>query len=248
MKFKRFLSVVSSVLIFAYVPNIITPAFANSITDDDTAVETTVSAEDYTIPEVITETEENDFETKTVYKDGTIQIYNYEQLFLIGSGTELTSLDFDSDNIGNGDPVFDGDKVVAYESDCQYEILQDIALPRHTAWMTPDGFTGTIYGESQTDQQLYDQASDSVYIYNPYQLAVMMMDNADQQHVLSGDNNAQTFGTGQPVLTDESSKDILTYSSDHNYIISSQFNSDISEKSLSVRKKNILKSADTSAA
>ena len=248
MKFKRFLSVVSSVLIFAYVPNIITPAFANSITDDDTAVETTVSAEDYTIPEVITETEENDFETKTVYKDGTIQIYNYEQLFLIGSGTELTSLDFDSDNIGNGDPVFDGDKVVAYESDCQYEILQDIALPRHTAWMTPDGFTGTIYGESQTDQQLYDQASDSVYIYNPYQLAVMMMDNADQQPVLSGDNNAQTFGTGQPVLTDESSKDILTYSSDHNYIISSQFNSDISEKSLSVRKKNILKSADTSAA
>ena len=146
MILKRFLSFISVILLFAYVPQTVTPALAALIPDEDTVTVQTAADEDYTIPEYITNTENDNSDTKPIFENGVIKIYNYAQLCLIGSGAELTSLDFDNENIGQGDSVLDGESTVAYALDCRYEIAQDVVMPRHTVWMLPSGFTGlSIY-------------------------------------------------------------------------------------------------------
>ena len=65
----------------------------------------------------------------------------------------------------------------------------------------------------------------------------MAMDDADSQPVMSGDADVSTFGSGQVVCTDEENKNYLTYSGDHNYVISAEFDSDTSKKPVSVRSK-----------
>lgn len=54
---------------------------------------------------------------------------------------------------------------------------------------------------------MYEKAGDRIYLYNPYQLAVMAMDNAELQPVLSGDAKAKTFGSGTPVCFLRATKD-----------------------------------------
>lgn len=66
-------------------------------------------------------------------------------------------------------------------------------------------------------QPLYDSASDTIYIYNALQTAVSRQDDAADQPVLTGDGDAETFGTGQPVYA-EGSDEPLTYSPEHTYI------------------------------
>ena len=66
-------------------------------------------------------------------------------------------------------------------------------------------------------QPLYDSASDTIYIYNALQTAVSRQDDAADQLVLTGDGDAETFGTGQPVYA-EGSDEPLTYSPEHTYI------------------------------
>lgn len=66
-------------------------------------------------------------------------------------------------------------------------------------------------------QPLYDSASDTIYIYNALQTAVSRQDDAADQPVLTGDGDAKTFGTGQPVYA-EGSDEPLTYSPEHTYV------------------------------
>lgn len=66
-------------------------------------------------------------------------------------------------------------------------------------------------------QPLYDSASDTIYIYNALQTAVSRQDDAADQPILTGDGDAETFGTGQPVYA-EGSDEPLTYSPEHTYI------------------------------
>ena len=169
-----------------------------------------------------------------LYENEVIRIYNYSQLLLIGSNKVLTDSDGYEELIGTGSMICDDDKPVTYSPDGKYEIAEDIYLPRHTTYRLPDDFTGSICGKSDGDRPLYDNPTDTVYIYNPYQLAVMAMDDADIQPVLSGDADALTFGTGQPVMRDENCSTILTYSGEHNYVISVRFNSDDTQKPVSV--------------
>jgi len=245
MILKRLLSFISIVLILTYISDIVTPALAVSITYEEIVTDQFISEEDYTIQDIPTEAEVYDCEIKPVFKDnGAIMIYNYSQLLLIGSGAELTVSDYINDNIGMGEPVFNGEDPVTYSLDRNYEIMQNILLPRHTVWVLPDGFNGNIYGESTSKKELYDPKSDTIYLYNPYQIAVMQMDNAEDQPVLTGDIDADTFGTGKPVLTDKDNGSILTYSGKHNYVISSQFDSEISNESISIRKKDPDESVD----
>jgi len=82
---------------------------------------------------------------------------------------------------------------------------------------------------------LYDSESDTVYIYNPYQLEVMAMENADSQPILDGDAKSDTFGTGKLIFPNGEDKPYLTYSSSHNYVLSEYFNSAV-KNSVSVRK------------
>lgn len=105
--------------------------------------------------------------------------------------------------------------------------IRNITLPRHTLWQLPKGFTGKITGTKQEYAPLYDTQSDAIYLYNPYQLAVMALENRDEQPVMSGDADAKTFGTGKVICTDEKNKHILTYGDDRNYVVSAQFSSEV---------------------
>lgn len=161
-------------------------------------------------------------EKETAFADGKILIYNYAQLSKIGSGTSFT---------------YEDGVTATYTLDAEYQIARDIPLPRHTLWQLPDGFTGKISGEKQKNAPLYSAQSDAIYLYNPYQLAVMAMDNRDEQPVMSGDADAAAFGTGKVVCTDEANKNILTYGDDRNYVVSAQFCSEVTEKPISVISK-----------
>ena len=64
---------------------------------------------------------------------------------------------------------------------------------------------------------LYESSSDTVYIYNALQTAVSRQDDAADQPVLTGDGDAETFGTGQPIYA-AGSDEPLTYSPEHTYV------------------------------
>lgn len=64
---------------------------------------------------------------------------------------------------------------------------------------------------------LYESASDTIYIYNALQTAVARQEDAADQPVLTGDGDAETFGTGQPVYAEDSDEP-LTYSPEHTYV------------------------------
>lgn len=51
--------------------------------------------------------------------------------------------------------------------------------------------------ESSEDLTLYNADSDTIYLYNPYQLAVLNQDDPSTEPVLDGDAHADSFGTGQ---------------------------------------------------
>lgn len=73
----------------------------------------------------------------------------------------------------------------------------------------------TIYTED--GRPLYEGASDTIYIYNALQTAVSRQDDAADQPVLTGDGDAETFGTGQPIYA-PGSDEPLTYSPEHTYV------------------------------
>lgn len=64
---------------------------------------------------------------------------------------------------------------------------------------------------------LYESASDTIYIYNALQTAVARQEDAADQPVLTGDGDAKTFGTGQPIYAEDSDEP-LTYSPEHTYV------------------------------
>lgn len=64
---------------------------------------------------------------------------------------------------------------------------------------------------------LYESASDTIYIYNALQTAVSRQEDAADQPILTGDGDAETFGTGQPIYAEDSDEP-LTYSPEHTYV------------------------------
>ncbi|MDN0056173.1 hypothetical protein, partial [Collinsella ihumii] len=113
-----------------------------------------------------------------------------------------------------------------YEDDTQ-QFLAD-ATSQNTAWegVSSQVTDGTVQVATSDDsnitytadgQPLYDSVSDTIYIYNALQTAVSRQDDAADQPVLTGDGDAETFGTGQPIHA-EGSDEPLTYSPEHTYI------------------------------
>lgn len=214
--------------------------------DDDVQISAYVQNSDYvmpeySIPEVVPynpekEIELSESEKLSVYEDSKIIIYNYEQLLRICSNTPLTDGDSKTETVGKGEPVLneDGD-IVLYRPGSKYRFAHDIALPKHKTWQLPDNFSGSISNGQPKETPLYDSETDTVYIYNPYQLEVMAMENADSQPILDGDAQSDTFGTGKLIFPNGEDKPYLTYSSSHNYVLSEYFNSAV-KNSVSVRK------------
>lgn len=162
------------------------------------------------------------------YRDGKILIYNYEQLKQIGSDAFVYTKDKDGD-IGTGDIVLNEGTQLTYGKDSQYLLMNEIKLDTQTIWNLNDDFTGKIEGEAIKEDEtptLYDKKTDTIYIYNPYQLMVLEQEDSDKEPVMSLDYDAPQFGMGQMIYPDGEDKDYLTYSKDHNYVLSKNFSSD----------------------
>lgn len=126
---------------------------------------------------------------------------------------------------------------ITYALDAQYAIAEDIELTGDMLqWQLPEGFSGSItpLAESSDDLTLYDAQSDTIYLYNPYQMTVLHGENPDTEPVMDGDAQAETFGSGQLIYPNGESEPYLTYSLNHRYILSRQFCSDTSVKPYSV--------------
>lgn len=162
------------------------------------------------------------------YKDGKILIYNYEQLKQIGSDAFVYTKDKDGD-IGTGDIVVNDGTQLTYGKDAQYLLMNEIKMDTKSIWNVNDDFTGKIEGEAIKENEtptLYDKKTDTIYIYNPYQLMVLEQEDSDKEPVMSLDYDAPQFGMGQMIYPNGEDKDYLTYSKDHNYVISKNFSSD----------------------
>lgn len=168
---------------------------------------------------------------QTLYQDGKILIYTCDQLAEIGSGQTLTD--------ANGTAVTDENGAeISYALDAQYAIAEDIELTGDMLlWQLPEDFTGSITSLTETsdDLTLYDAQSDTIYLYNPYQMAVLHEENPDAEPVMDGDAQAETFGCGQLIYPNGVGEPYLTYSSTHHYVLSKQFSSDVSVQPYSVK-------------
>ena len=162
------------------------------------------------------------------YKDGKILIYNYDQLKQIGSNAFVYTKDKDGD-IGTGDIVVNKGTQLTYGKDAQYLLMNEIKMDTKSIWNVKDDFTGKIEGEAIKEDEtptLYDKKTDTIYIFNPYQLMVLEQEESDKEPVMSLDYDAPQFGMGQMIYPNGEDKDYLTYSKNHNYVISKSFSSD----------------------
>ena len=197
---------------------------------EDTPTEEVVQE---TIPETseVQEVQDVSQTTKNLdeyYKDGKILIYNYEQLKQIGSNAFVYTEDKEG-NIGTGDIVVNEGTQLTYGKDAQYLLMNEIKMDTKSIWNVKDDFTGKIEGEAIKEDEtptLYDKKTDTIYIYNPYQLMVLEQEDSDKEPVMSLDYDAPQFGMGQMIYPNGEDKDYLTYSKDHNYVISKNFSSD----------------------
>lgn len=162
------------------------------------------------------------------YKDSKICIYNYEQLKQIGSDAYVYTGDKDG-TIGSGDVVKSEGTELKYGVDAQYILMNDIQMNSEQMWAVPDSFTGTITGtevEENETPTLYDKETDTIYIYNPYQLMVLAQEESESEPVMTLDYDAPQFGMGQMIYPDGEDQEYLTYSKSHKYVLSQKFNSD----------------------
>lgn len=199
--------------------------------DSDTNIDPSTPDEEQPIPndeqlpsdeEIATPEESSD---KPLFQDGKILIYTCDQLKEIGSGNTVTNEDGTD---------------ITYASDAQYAIAEDIELTGDMLqWQLPEDFTGSItpLTETSDDLKLYDAQSDTIYLYNPYQLAVLHEESPDAEPVMDGDAQAETFGCGQLIYPDGEDNAYLTYSLNHRYVLSTQFSSDTSVQPYSIDGK-----------
>ena len=161
------------------------------------------------------------------YTDGKICIYNYRQLLQIGTGAQMFSGDKDG-NVGTGEPVLADGAELTYAADASYCLMNDIPIDMENIWNFPSDFTGSITSSAErTDNTVYDTKTDTIYVYNRYQLALMQEENADSEPVMSEDYIAEKVGMGQVFTLEDGS--YLTYSKNHNYVLASTFTTETPE-------------------
>lgn len=161
------------------------------------------------------------------YEDGKICIYNYQQLLQIGTGTQMFSGEKDG-NVGEGDKVLADGAELTYASDASYCLMNDIPIDNENVWNFPSDFTGSITSSSErTGNTVYDSVTDTIYVYNRYQLELMKGESSDSEPVMSEDYIAEKVGMGQVFTLEDGS--YLTYSKTHNYVLASSFTTETPE-------------------
>ena len=140
------------------------------------------------VKEDVTDTLE---ETKSDYADGKICIYNYSQLLLVGTGTQMFTGDKDG-NIGEGEAVLSDNTELTYAADASYYLMNDILMDMSNVWNFPEGFSGSILSAAErADNTIYNAETDTIYIYNRYQLALLGQEDSDKEPVMSEDYVAE---------------------------------------------------------
>lgn len=168
-----------------------------------------------------TETTEN---IEAYYQNNKICIYNYNQLKQIGSDAYVYTGDKDG-TIGSGEIVKNEGTELRYTSDAQYVLMSDIEMSADYIWTLPNNFTGSITGTTRESTSLYNKETDTITIYNPYQLMVLAQDNSETEPVMSLDYDASQFGMGQMIYPNGENQPYLTYSKSHKYVLSQSFDS-----------------------
>jgi len=174
-----------------------------------------------------------------LYQNGSICIYNEQQLKAIGTGTQVYEGDASADTFGTGAVLTNEEgNTLTYAADGSYTLMNDIPLTKESIWTLPEGFAGSFQGaEITAEKPLYDAETDTIYVYNNYQLATINDPDAIKT-VMSNDMIASEFGVGQVVYTDEEKKTQLEYTADHNYVLSKDFTEQMPEmKAAQVQKE-----------
>ena len=188
------------------------------------------SASNETIVENNTSSQTNSsIDISKIYENDMIKIYNAKQLQAIGSNSIVTSTDNDESNYGTGQQVLVNGEYVTYSLSLKYQLMEDIQLDGNDIWTLPNDFTGSFNHETVDETStLYDSSTDTIYIYNNYQLKIVQSDNSESEPVMSQDMLPECVGMGQPVYADNSSN-YLTYSKSHNYVLSKDFTGEMPE-------------------
>lgn len=178
---------------------------------------------------------ENEAQTKAaadtnLYQDGSICIYNEQQLRAIGNGAQVYEGDASADTFGTGAALTKEDgSALTYAADGTYTLMNDIPLTEGSAWTLPEGFAGAFNDAEVTeDAPLYDAETDTIYVYHQYQLATIN-DSEALKTVMSKDMIAKDFGVGQVVYEDADQAIQLEYTDEHNYVVSKDFTEEMPE-------------------
>lgn len=179
---------------------------------------------------------ENEAQTKAaadtnLYQDGSICIYNEQQLRAIGNGAKVYEGDASADTFGTGAALTKEDgSALTYAADGTYTLMNDIPLTKGSAWTLPEGFAGAFKSDGGSSTTVYDSETDTIYLYHQYQLEVIAAsENPDEEPVMTEDYDAAHFGMGQMIWPDGEDQDNLTYSMDHNYVVSKYFTEETPE-------------------
>lgn len=183
------------------------------------------------------QTQEEQKRITDVYENGVIKLYNLRQLQSIGTGLAVRVSDLYEEQFGTGEEVLAEGKTITYSSDAAYMLMNEIALPSEAIWTLPEGFTGTFAGTPTEEAVLYEKESDTVYVYNNYQLRLIASENSAEEPMMSSDMVPEKVGMGQFLYKDgtpadesrDGEQDYLTYSKEHNYVLSPSFTEQMPE-------------------
>ena len=183
------------------------------------------------------QTQEEPKNITEIYENGVIKIYNLRQLQSIGTGLAVRAYDMHEEQFGTGEEVLAEGQAITYSSDAAYMLMNEIALPSENIWTLPEGFNGTFAGTPAEDAVLYAKKSDTVYVYNNYQLRLIASANSAEEPIMSNDMIPEKVGMGQLLYKDgtpagespEEAKEYLTYSKEHNYVLSPSFTEQMPE-------------------
>lgn len=172
-----------------------------------------------------------------LYENGVIKIYNFQQLQAIGTGALVRRNDMQEEQFGIGEEVLVEGQPIVYALDANYMLMNEISLPSESLWTLPEGFTGTFTGTPTEDEVLYVQETDTVYIYNNYQLHLIASENSPEEPIMSNDMIPEKVGMGQFLYKNgtlageslEAAQEYLTYSKEHHYVLSTSFTEQMPE-------------------
>ena len=185
-----------------------------------------------------TNTTETTESIETYCQNNKICIYNYNQLKQIGSDACVYTGDKDG-TIGSGEVVKNEETELRYTSDAQYVLMNDIEMSTDYIWTLPNNFTGSITGTTRESTSLYNKETDTITIYNPYQLMVLAQDNSETEPVMSLDYDTPQFGMGQMIYPNGENQPYLTYSKSHKYVLSQSFDSSKPELAENQLRENV---------